>query len=51
VLAHNPKTEEQLKSWMIKEWDKLDLETVNNNIDKMIERIPRIIAAGGSFVD
>ena len=50
-MAHNLKTEEQLKNWMIKEWDKLDLETINNNIDKMIERIPRIIAVGGAFVD
>ena len=51
VMAHNPKTEDELKTWTIKEWDKLDLEVVNSTIDKMISRILKIIQAEGSFVD
>ena len=50
-MAHNSKTENELKTWTIKEWDKLDLEVVNSTIDKMISRIPKIIQAEGSFVD
>jgi hypothetical protein len=51
VMAHNPRTEDELKAWTIKEWDKLDLEVVNSTIDMMISRIPKIIEAEGSFVD
>lgn len=50
-MAHNPQTEAQLKRWVIYEWNRLDLNLLSNTIDKMVERIPKIIKANGNFVE
>lgn len=51
AMAYNPQTEAQLKRWVVYEWNRLDLNLLNKTIDKMVERIPKIIKANGNFVD
>ena len=51
VMAHNPTTEGQLREWIIYEWDRLDLKLLNKTINKVIERIPKVIATGGKLID
>lgn len=51
TMAHNPSTEKELKKWVVYEWNRIDTELINRTINKMIERIPKIIESGGELVD
>lgn len=51
VAKHNPKSFEGYRKWIIYEWDHLTLEEINHIFDKTIEKLPKIIEAGGAQVD
>lgn len=51
VYQHKPKTEDQLRYWIKKEWRQIDMKIVKNSIFSMMKNIPQIIAADGEYVE
>ena len=50
VMKHNPKSEKELERWAKIEWEKIDQQVINNCIDKVVRRLPKVISSGGELV-